>query len=190
MSQDNTQEASGYKEQPPVEKAIAQEVVTDNQKEQPAEPEVGSLIAESKKYRSRAQDAEEKLAKYEKKAATDREKAMADQNKWQELAEERGAKLTDQEPVIEAAMNEIASFREELLADFDEEDREAFGELNLTQLRTLHKKLINESTSVRPTDGTPARTANPDNKNWLDMDEKERRNNWSDILDGYRIRKK
>jgi hypothetical protein len=190
MSQDNTQTATGSIERPPVEKAVAQEVVTDNQKEQPAEPEVGSLIAESKKYRSRAQDAEEKLAKYEKKAAADREKAMADQNKWQELAEERGAKLTEQEPVIEAAMNEIAAFREELLADFNEEDREAFKDLNLTQLRTLHRKLINESNSVRPTDGTPARTINPENKNWLKMDQKERRDNWQSILDGYRLRKK
>ena len=190
MSQDNAQDATGSIERPPVEKAIAQEVAPDSQKEQPAEPEVGSLIAESKKYRSRAQDAEEKLAKYEKKAATDREKSMADQNKWQELAEERGLKLTEQEPVIEAAMNEIASFREELLADFDEEDREAFGDLNLTQLRTLHRKLINESTSVRPTDGTPARTINPDNKNWLEMDQKDRRDNWQSILDGYRRRQK
>tara|TARA_R100001443_G_scaffold107549_1_gene117449 strand:+ start:302 stop:874 length:573 start_codon:yes stop_codon:yes gene_type:complete len=190
MSQDNTQNATGSIERPPVEKAVAQEVVTDNQKEQPAEPEIGSLIAESKKYRSRAQEAEDKLAKMEKKLATDREKTMAEQNKWQELAEERGAKLLEQEPVIEAAMNEMAAFREEILADFTEEDREAFKDLNLTQLRTLHNKLINESNSVRPTDGTPARTANPDNKNWLEMDQKERRDNWSNILDSYRLRKK
>ena len=191
MSQDNTQTASGYEERPPVEKATSQEVATDSQKEQPAEPEVGSLIAESKKYRSRAQEAEEKLVKYEKKAATDREKSMADQNKWQELAEERGLKLTEQEPVIEAAMSEIASFREELLADFNEEDREAFGDLNLTQLRTLHRKLIlNESNSVRPTDGTPARTVNPENKNWMDMPTEEKRANWQSIIDGYRRRQK
>tara|TARA_R110002020_G_scaffold51921_5_gene146481 strand:+ start:130 stop:702 length:573 start_codon:yes stop_codon:yes gene_type:complete len=190
MSQDNTQTATGYVERPPVEKATAQEVAPESQKEQPAELEVGSLIAESKKYRSRAQDAEDKLAKYEKKAATDREKTMAEQNKWQELAEERGLKLTEQEPIIEAAMNEIAAFREELLADFSEEDREAFGELNITQLRTLHKKLNNESNSVRPTDGTPARTANPENKDWMEMDTKERRSNWQSIIDSYRTRKK
>ena len=190
MSQDNTQTATGYKEQPPVEKAIAQEVVTDNQKEQPTEPEVGSLIAESKKYRNRAQEAENKLAKMEKKIALDRENTMPEQNKWQELAEERRVKLQEQEPIIEAAMNEMSAFREEILADFSEEDREAFGELNLTQLRTLHKKLINESNSVRPTDGTPARTANPENKNWLTMDQKERRDNWQSILDSYRLRKK
>lgn len=190
MSQDNTQEATGYKEQPPVEKAVAQEVVTDNQKEQPAEPEVGSLIAESKKYRSRAQEAENKLVKMEKKLALDRENTMAEQNKWQELAEERRVKLQEQEPIIEAAMNEMKLFREEILAEFSEEDREAFGELSLTQLRTLHKKLINEPNSVRPTDATPARTANPDNKNWVDMNQKDRRANWQNILDGYRVKGK
>tara|TARA_R100000458_G_C8186471_1_gene181673 strand:+ start:204 stop:776 length:573 start_codon:yes stop_codon:yes gene_type:complete len=190
MSQENTQNATGYTEQPPVEKAVAQEVVTDNQKEQPSEPEIGSLIAESKKYRNRAQEAENKLAKMEKKLAQDRENTMAEQNKWQELAEERGAKLSEQEPIIEAAMNEMAAYREEILADFSEEDKEAFGDLNLTQLRSLHRKLINESNSVKPTDGTPARTANPENKNWMDMDQKERRANWQSIIDGYRLRKK
>ena len=191
MSQDNTQDATGYKEQPPVEKAVAQEVVTDNQN-QDSKPsaEFGELIAESKKYRNRAQEAENKLAKMEKKLAQDRENTMAEQNKWQELAEERKVKLQEQEPVIEAAMNEMAAFREELLADFSEEDREAFGELNLTQLRTLHKKLINESNAVKPTDGTPARAVNPDNKNWLDMSQKDRRDNWQNIIDSYRLRKK
>tara|TARA_R100001594_G_scaffold84635_1_gene119152 strand:- start:1331 stop:1906 length:576 start_codon:yes stop_codon:yes gene_type:complete len=191
MSQDNTQNATGSIERPPVEKAVAQEVVTDNQN-QDSKPsaEFGELIAESKKYRNRAQEAESKLAKMEKRLAQDRENTMAEQNKWQELAEERGAKLSEQEPIIEAAMNEMAAFREELLADFDEEDKEAFGELSLTQLRTLHKKLINESNAVRPTDGTPARTVNPENKDWLKMDQKDRRDNWQNILDNYRVRKK
>ena len=85
----------------------AQEVAPDSQNENnQSSTEVGELIAESKKYRNRAQTAESKLAKFEKKAQTERENQMAAQNKWQELAEERGSKLKEQEPVIEAAMAE------------------------------------------------------------------------------------
>ena len=44
-----------------------QEVATDSQNQEPTSPEVGSLIAESKKYRKRAQDAEARLLEYQKK---------------------------------------------------------------------------------------------------------------------------
>ena len=168
----------------------ANEVATDSQT-QATEPsaEVGSLIAESKKYRSRAQMAEESLAKLEKKLEADRENQMAEQNKWQELAEERALKLKEQEPVIEAASQQIATYREELLADMSEEDRETFGDLPLDKLKALHGKLINnEKAEVAPTDGTPARSANPDNKSWVDLSDEERRSNWGTILDAYRRR--
>ena len=168
----------------------AQEVATDSQT-QATEPssEVGSLIAESKKYRSRAQAAEDQLSKLQKQLEADKETQMAEQNKWQELAEQRGAKLQEQEPVIEAAMKQLESMREEILADMDEEDREAFGDLPLDKLKVLHNKLnLKTNVNVPPTDGTPARSANPENKNWVDLSDEERRSNWGNILDAYRKR--
>ncbi len=169
----------------------AKEVATDSQT-QTTEPsaEVGSLIAESKKYRSRAQQAEDSLAKLEKKLQSDKEAQMAEQNKWQELAEQRGTKLQEQEPVIEAAMKQLESIREELLADMSEEDRETFGDLPLDKLKVLHTKLNiqTKAAEVVPTDGTPARTGNPENKSWVDLSDDERRSNWGSILDAYRRR--
>ena len=50
MSEDNVQSAPGekpYVERPPVEKAVAQEAVAEETQDQPANPEVGDLIAES-----------------------------------------------------------------------------------------------------------------------------------------------
>ncbi len=168
----------------------AEEVATDSQT-QATEPssEVGSLIAESKKYRSRAQQAEETLSKLQKKLEADKETQMAEQNKWQELAEQRGAKLQEQEPVIEAAMKQLETMREEILADMSEEDRETFGDLPLDKLKVLHNKLnVQTQAEVAPTDGTPARSANPENKNWVDLSDDERRANWGSILDAYRRR--
>ena len=191
MSQENTQNATGSIERPPVEKAIAQEVGPENQNgESQPSAEVGGLVAESKKYRKRAQVAEDKLLKMEKKIATAKEEQLAEQNKWQELAEQRGVKLLEQEPVIEAAKAEIDSIREELLADFDEEERDSFGSLDLTQLRTLHKKIFQNDNKVAPTDATPARSINPENKDWQTMSKEDRRKNWQSIVDSYRIKKK
>ena len=57
----------------------AQEVATDSQSQvSESSPEVGSLIAESKKYRTRAQSAEEKLAKLEKQIQLEKENKMAE----------------------------------------------------------------------------------------------------------------
>ena len=85
----------------------AEEVATDSQNtEANPSPEVGQLIAESKKYRSRAQSAEDELAKLQKRLEADKEAQLAEQNKWQELAESRAVKLQEQEPVIEAAMKQ------------------------------------------------------------------------------------
>ena len=168
----------------------AEEVTTNSQEAQTdPSPEVGEFIAESKKYRARAQAAEDKLAKLEKKLQADKENQLAEQNKWQELAEQRGIKLQEQEPVIEAAMKQIESYREEILAGFSEEDKETFGDLPLDKLKALQSKLNSTTTpEVAPTDGTPARSANPENKSWVDLSNEERRSNWSSILDSYRRR--
>lgn len=168
----------------------AKELATDSQNQEPeVSPELGSAIAESKKYRNRAQSAEEKLAKLEKQLQADKENQLAEQNKWQELAEQRGAKLQEQEPVIEAAMAQIDLYRGELLEDLSEEHREMFGDLPLDKLKAIHAELVNKNKSeVVPTDGTPARTSNPDNKSWVDLNDEERRSNWGNILDAYRRR--
>ncbi|BAQ90616.1 Ankyrin repeat protein [uncultured Mediterranean phage uvMED] len=168
----------------------AKEVATDSQDQQAQpSPEVGDLIAESKKYRSRAQTAEDQLSKLQKQLEADKETQMAEQNKWQELAEQRGSKIQEQEPIIEAAMKQLESMREEILADMSEEDRETFGDLPLDKLKAIHSKInIQTKAEVAPTDGTPARTANPNNKSWVEMSSEERRSNWGSILDAYRRR--
>ena len=128
-------------------------------------------------------------SKLQKKLEADKETQMAEQNKWQELAEQRGTKLQEQEPVIEAAMKQLDAMRDEILADMSEEDRETFGDLPLDKLKAIHTKLnIQTKADVVPTDGTPARSANPENKNWVDLSDDERRSNWGSILEAYRKR--
>lgn len=184
-SQEVKTEPKAYVEQPLVEKPISTEVATDSQTDDLETPDVGALVQESKKYRKRAQESEAELGKLKKKLDTDRQKQMEEQNKWQELAEERAARLAEIEPIVERMQADEAEQRELILSDFTEEDRNSFGDLSLQQLRVLHKKMFNSDNSVIPTDKTSARTTNTNNKSWTNMTADERKQNWPSIVRGY-----
>ena len=174
-----------YVEQPPVEKAVSTEVATDSQTNDVEPSDYGQLVQESKKYRKRAQESEAELSKLQKKLDTDRQKQMEEQNKWQELAEERAAKLAEIEPIVERLKADESEQRDLILSDFSEEDRQQFGDLSLSQLRVLHRKLFENKNNVVGTDGTPARTQNVQNKPWTEMSDKERKANWGNIVRSY-----
>ena len=175
-------------ERPPVEKAVAQEAVAEQTQDQPTNPEVGDLIAESKKYRARSQKAEAELAEMQKKAEAQRTKELEAKKEWQTLAEERAARIAELEPVVERAMKEESDMREQLLADFSVEDREVFGDLPMSKLRALHGKIIQQPRI--PIANNPAVPANELPEDWTKMNDSDRKKNWSKIIEGYKRIKK
>ena len=177
-----------YVERPVVEKPVSTEVATESQNE-PIQSDVGELVQESKKYRKRAQESEAELAKLQKKIELDRQKSMEEQNQWQQLAEERAARIAELEPIAEEFQKDQTTQREMILSKLSEEDREQFGDLPIAKLRILANKLNPNEKSVPNTSGTPARAVNPSNKNWTTMTDNERRSNWADIVKGYALRK-
>tara|TARA_R100001463_G_scaffold66729_1_gene120345 strand:- start:2682 stop:3254 length:573 start_codon:yes stop_codon:yes gene_type:complete len=187
MSEDNVQNAPGdkpYVERPPVEKAVAQEAVAEQTQDQPTNPEVGDLIAESKKYRARSQKAEAELAEMQKKAEAQRTKELEAKKEWQTLAEERAARLSELEPIVERAMKDEADMREQILNDFSIEDRETFGDLPMAKLRALHGKIVQQPKI--PIANNPAVPANEVQEDWTKMSDTDRKKNWSKIIDQYR----
>jgi hypothetical protein len=187
MSEDNVQNAPGdkpYVEQPPVERAVAQKVATKETQDQPTNPEVGELIAESKKYRARSQKAEAELAEMQKKAEVQRTKELEAKKEWQTLAEERLARISELEPVVERAMKEEADMREQLLNDFSIEDRETFGDLPMVKLRALHGKIVQQPKVAIA--NNPAVPVNEVQEDWTTMSKKDRENNWDKIIAGYK----
>jgi len=177
-----------YVERPVVEKPVSTEVATESQNE-PIQNDVGELVQESKKYRKRAQESEAELAKLQKRIELDRQKSMEEQNQWQQLAEERAARIAELEPIAEEFQKDQTTQREMILSKLSEEDREQFGDLPIAKLRILANKLNPNEKSVPNTSGTPARAVNPSNKNWTTMTDNERRSNWADIVKGYALRK-
>jgi myosin heavy subunit len=176
MSETTTEAAQG----------TVQEVATDSQKEVTESPEVGNLIAESKKYRSRAQEAESQLAELKSTLEKQEEERMAKQNKWEELANKRQTELDSIKSDYERLKGAEEAYKEELLNSLGEAERETFKDLSVSQLRALSEKLkIDVQEPVPDTSSTPSATVNPNNKSWVDMSNEERRANWGAILQSY-----
>jgi TolA-binding protein len=170
----------------PVEPKVSTEVAPESQEATVSEsPDVNQLIAESKKYRSRAQKSEAELDKLQKQISSTREKQMEEQQQWQELAEERLARITELEPIVEKAQKEEVQLREQILTDFSEEDRETFGDLPLSKLRALHSKLTQNNPRLAIANN-PAVPANEVPEDWTKMDRKDRVKHWDKIVASYR----
>ena len=163
-----------------------QEVATNSQEQVTESPDVGNLIAESKKYRTRAQEAESQLAELQSSLEKKKEEELAEQNKWEELATKRQSELDLIKTDYERLKGAEEAYKEELLNSLGEEERETFKDLSVSQLRTLSEKLkIEVQEPVPDTSSTPSATVNTNNKSWVDMSNEERRANWGAILQSY-----
>ena len=150
------------------------------------EVEVGSLVAESKKYRQRAQSAEKKLEELQMQQQKQQDEQLAKNEEWKTLAEQRAKKIEE----LERSFNvlEIDEYKEKqralLLADFSEEDRKDFEHLALPDLQKVHTKILKQK--VVKTENSVSGFSQVPQKKMMEMDKKERRQNWQGILQSYK----
>ena len=145
MSQEETQETG-------------QEVATDSQETPIEAPEFNKDVAESRKYRLRAQKAESERDNLKKQIENNRVRNLEEKEEWKTLAEERGihnSKLEEENQVFKSRESKKIN---KLLSDFSDEDRETFGGLSLDQLETVHKKLHTTPSPVSVDNSTPSST--------------------------------
>ena len=99
-------------------------------------PDAG-LIAESKKYRSRAQTAEAELAKLQEKLDGQANAELKKNEEWKTLAEQNEAKLNDALPYKEKYEALHSANKEKLLSQFPEEQQEKFKDKDPEWLESL-----------------------------------------------------
>ena len=141
---------------------VDQEMATESQ-EAPSQSELGDAIADSKKYRNRAQKAESKLEKLQKTQEAERQKQLEEQNEWKTLAEERKAQIDELNPIVDQFKADEAKYRDDLLKDFSEDDRDTFKELPIKQLRSVHKKFTKKTNVPNVDSSPPGETAGYEN---------------------------
>jgi hypothetical protein len=118
---------------------LNQEVV-EEQKPSEGNPDIGPLIAESKKYRSRAQAAEEELARIKAAQKEAEEAKLAEQGEYKTLLEQKEEELKALSAKATEWDNFQATRREQILEGWSDDQKENFGDLPLTKLEALNKQ--------------------------------------------------
>ena len=173
-------EVQDVQENQVVEEAVADEATQSNEA-------VGSLIAESKKYRTRAQSAEQELNDLKKLIATKEEEQLAEQGKWKEIAENYKKEI-DSLSTIKADYDQIqmqrAQRKEHLLSQLPDAEQEIYNELSLEKLeRHLETKSKNKvSASGKFASATKFSDITDEDRKKMKRDPKL----WQQIVEGYR----
>ena len=141
----------------------------------------GALIAESKKYRKRSQDAEARLAKLESQLAKAEKAKLKEKEDFKTLYEQNEAKIES----LTASADKWSKYQEAktaaLLEGVPEDEREALSKLDFETLEYVTNK-INASKANAPEVVGNARAINNIPDDWTTMDRKDVKANWADIL--------
>ena len=151
--------------------------------------DVSSLVAESKKYRKRSQDAESRLAELEKKLASAEETKLKEKEDFKTLYE----KVSSDNESLSATAQKWNKYEENrrntLLESAPEEERERLAGLDLDTLEYITGKLTSSKPNAPQVAGNPrGRVDLP--KNWTTMSPAELRENWGSIINEAKSRSK
>ena len=172
MSEDKTQAATET-----VSESPATETTQDSSNEQ--------YIAESKKYRKRAQDAEARLAEYDKKFAKQEENKLKEKEDFKALYEKVSSENSNLTANSEKWTKYEETKRASLLESHPEEDRESLSKLDLDTLKYVTNKINNNNKNNAPEAVGNARGIVPDKPiDWSDKD--SIKENWGNILKQYK----
>ena len=144
----------------------------------------GALIAESKKYRKRSQDAEARLAKLESQLAKAEEVKLKEQGKFQTLYEEAEAKMETLESNADKWSKYETAKREALLNGVPEDERESLSKLDFETLEYVTNKINNMKPNIPQVVGN-SRTV-PPQKKLSEMTDSEKRDNWQSIINSHK----
>lgn len=129
-----------------VKDEIVEEVIPEGK------PDHGALIAESKKYRERAQKAEAALEQREAKEKAAREALLAEQGEYKTLLEQKEAELESANAKAAEWDNYQTTRKEKILEGWTEAQVADFGDLGLSKLEALDRQFKTEPGGKAPID--------------------------------------
>ena len=140
------------------------------------------LIAESKKYRKRAQDAEAKLAKYEKAKSKAEEERLKEKEEFKTLYEKASSEIESLTANAEKWSKYEETKRASLLESHPEGERESLSKLDLDTLEYVTNKINTTKANAPEVAGNPRKDYKTPPKDWTKLSPQERRENWDDIV--------
>tara|TARA_R110002020_G_scaffold422634_1_gene631754 strand:- start:259 stop:792 length:534 start_codon:yes stop_codon:yes gene_type:complete len=159
-----------------VSESPAKEVVQDSSNEQ--------YIAESKKYRKRAQDAEARLNELEKNLTIAKEEKLKEKEEFKTLYEQASSKVESLTSDAKKWTKYEENRRASLLNNHPEEDRENLKNLDLDTLEYVTSKINNIKQNAPEVVGTARKTAPEKPIDWSDKESLKQ--NWGNIVNQYK----
>ena len=155
--------------QPAVTETVSESPATETTQDSSNE----QYIAESKKYRKRAQDAEASLAKYEKDKTKAEEDRLKEKEEFKTLYEKASSEIDGLTTNAEKWSKYEDAKRASLLEIHPEEDRESLSKLDLETLEYVTNKINN----IKPNAPEVVGNARKDlpKKPFSEMTEKEKK---------------
>ena len=124
------------------ENVVSNETVVDNGTENVTQESAqNEYIAESKKYRKRAQEAENKLSNLQKQLETQQNQKLKEKEEYKTLAEKYEAQVNDLNPYKEKYEGLVEQRRSKLLERIPEDKRETFKNKDLDVLEFMAEQL-------------------------------------------------
>ena len=176
MSEDKTQAATET-----VSESPATETTQDSSNEQ--------YIAESKKYRKRAQDAESRLAELEKSFAKAEESKLKEKEEFKTLYEQASSKVESLTTNAEKWTKYEETKRATLLENHPEDERESLSKLDLETLEYVTTKINTTKANAPEVVGNP-RGVKEMPSDWTKMSSDELKDNWADVVANARAKTK
>ena len=154
--------------------------------------EVGEYIAESKKYRQRAQTAEAELNELKENLKLQETKQLEEKEEFKSLYEKMKEENDQLKPVVEQFQIQEKQRREHLLSQLSDEDQEIYVDLPTIKLEKHIERLSNRKVQISDAKEVTSSGKFANNTKMADMsdeDLKKARTNpklWQQIVDGYR----
>ncbi len=163
-----------------------QSVVSETVSEQPTQEtptqptEVGALIAESKKYRKRSQDAEARIAELEKQITQAEENKLKEKEDFKALYE----KVSSENQSLSSIADKWNKYEEKrritLLEKHPEDERESLKDLPLDTLEFVTNKLISVKANAPQVTGNARQEIPSEPVDWTNKASLKK--NWSTII--------
>jgi len=154
--------------------------------------DVGGLIAESKKYRTRAQAAEAELNQLKENLKLQEQKRLEEKEEFKSLYENVKAENEQLKPVVEQFKIQEQQRREHLLSQLSDEEQEIYQDLPTLKLEKHIERLGKQKVQVSDAKEVTSSGKFASNTKWADLSDKDReqaRKNpklWQQIVEGYR----
>ena len=142
------------------------------------------LIAESKKYRKRAQDAEARLLEYQNKFKKQEEDKLKEKEEFKTLYEKASSKLDGLSANAEKWTKYEETKRASLLENHPEDERESLSKLDLETLEYVTSKINNIKPNAPEVVGTAKSNAPEKPVDWSDKGSLKQ--NWGNIIEQYK----